>query len=137
MPARCFGSNAAASWGYHYNDLIEEPKPREVVTIFELDSSGEPFAKALYNYLWTPQTDPDGVVHARIDYPGVVVDHASSSTVKTSWPTCADSGAAAFRHHGSGTLRGGFCQFSSAGYTGGNIDDWRIGKGDGCIILWR
>ena len=34
---RCFGSNVAASWGFQYHDLIEEPKPREVVTIFELD----------------------------------------------------------------------------------------------------
>ena len=74
---RCFGSNAAANWGFHYHDLIEEPKPREVITIFELDTSGEPFAKAVYNYVWTPQTDPDGVVHATIDYPGVRVDHAT------------------------------------------------------------
>jgi acetamidase/formamidase len=72
---RCFGSNAAASWGFHYRDLIEEPKPREVVTIFELDTAGEPYAKAVYNYVWTPQTDPDGVVHPTIDYPGVKVDH--------------------------------------------------------------
>ncbi len=74
---RCFGSNAAANWGFHYHDLIEEPKPREVITIFELDTSGEPFAKAVYNYVWTPQTDPDGIVHPTIDYPGVRVDHAT------------------------------------------------------------
>ncbi len=35
---KCFGSNVAANWGFHYHDLIEEPKPREVVTIFELDT---------------------------------------------------------------------------------------------------
>jgi len=23
---RCFGSNVAASWGFHYHDLIEDPK---------------------------------------------------------------------------------------------------------------
>ncbi len=73
---RCFGSNVAASWGFHYHDLIEEPKPREVITIFELDTTGEPFAKAVYNYVWTPQTDPDGIIHPTIDYPGVRVDHA-------------------------------------------------------------
>ena len=33
------------NWGFHYHDLIEEPKPREVITIFELDTSGEPFAE--------------------------------------------------------------------------------------------
>jgi acetamidase/formamidase len=74
---KCFGSNVAANWGFHYRDLIEEPKPREVVTIFELDTSGEPFAKAVYNYVWTPQTDPDGILHSTIDYPGVRVDHAT------------------------------------------------------------
>jgi len=37
---RAFGSNAAAWWGFHYNDLITEPKPREVVTIYELDDDG-------------------------------------------------------------------------------------------------
>src|SRR5207253_263348 len=33
------------------------------------------WAKALYNFQWTPQTDPYGVVHKTIDYPGVPVDH--------------------------------------------------------------
>ena len=80
QPAVCWDARSAPTRRRHgvttINDLIEEPKPREVVTIFELDSSGEPFAKAVYNYIWTPQTDPHGIVHARIDYPGVVVDHA-------------------------------------------------------------
>src|SRR4051812_19674825 len=34
---KAFGSNAAANWGFQYKDLITEPKPREVVTIYELD----------------------------------------------------------------------------------------------------
>jgi AraC-like DNA-binding protein len=33
---RAFGSNAAAYWGFHYTDLLTEPKPREVVTIYEV-----------------------------------------------------------------------------------------------------
>src|SRR5580692_10748811 len=36
---RAFGTNLAANWGYHYHDLIEEPRPREVVTIYELDAA--------------------------------------------------------------------------------------------------
>ena len=80
---KSFGSNAAAWWGFHYNDLIEEPKKREVITIYEVDATGErDWAKALYNFRWTPQTDPFGVVHKIIDYPGVPVDH---STVKENW----------------------------------------------------
>lgn len=38
---RAFGSNAAAWWGFHYEDLLEEPKPREVVTIYEVDCNPE------------------------------------------------------------------------------------------------
>jgi hypothetical protein len=74
---RAFGSNAAAWWGFHYNDLITEPKPREVVTIYELDAAGgRNLARAVYSYRWVPQTDPFGVLHPTIDYPGVPVDHA-------------------------------------------------------------
>ena len=77
-PGKTFGSNAAAWWGFHYKDLLTEPKPREVITIYEVDASGERnWAKAVYNFRWTPQTDPSGVVHKTIDYPGVPVDHAT------------------------------------------------------------
>src|SRR6185312_3703507 len=80
---KSFGSNAAAWWGFHYNDQIEEPKKREVITIYEVDASGErDLAKALYNFRWTPQTDPFGVVHPSAAPPGGPVDH---STVKENW----------------------------------------------------
>src|SRR5438552_6696353 len=73
---KAFGSNAAAWWGFHYNDLVEKPRKREVITIYEIDATGaRNWARAVYNYRWAPQTDPSGVVHATIDYPGVPVDH--------------------------------------------------------------
>ena len=51
---RCFGSNVAAWWGYHYGELIEEPKPRENVTIYEIFADGdEGYAQALYAYRWS------------------------------------------------------------------------------------
>lgn len=31
---KTFGNNAAAWWGFPYNDMVEEPKPREVITIY-------------------------------------------------------------------------------------------------------
>lgn len=126
---RCFGSNAAASWGFHYRDLIEEPKPREVITIFELDTSGEPYARAVYNYIWTPQTDPDGVVHPTIDYPGVRVDH---SLVRKRENILRDVKVPARLHFGTMGLAPSESDFVSSippSYTGGNIDDWRVGKG--------
>ncbi len=74
---RSFGSNVAAWWGYHYGEFIQEPKPRENVTIYEIFADGdEPYAKALYAYRWSPQVDPFGVVHRTYDYPGVPVDKA-------------------------------------------------------------
>jgi len=126
---RCFGSNAAASWGFHYHDLIEEPKPREVITIFELDTSGEPFARAVYNYVWTPQTDPDGIVHPTIDYPGVPVNHA---LVTKRQDILRNVKVPARLHFGTMGLAPAEADFVSSippSYTGGNIDDWRIGKG--------
>ncbi|NEV03174.1 AraC family transcriptional regulator, partial [Bradyrhizobium sp. UFLA 03-164] len=52
---KAFGSNAAASWGYQYNDLIDPPAKRETITIFETDAQAE-WARAGYSYRWTPQT---------------------------------------------------------------------------------
>ena len=126
---RTFGSNAAASWGFHYHDLIEHPKPREVVTIFELDTRGEPVARALYNYVWTPQTDPHGVVHATIDYPGVPVNHA---LVQRRHDILSRVRVPARLHFGTMGLAPAEADYVSSvppGHTGGNIDDWRIGKG--------
>ncbi|WNC95422.1 acetamidase/formamidase family protein (plasmid) [Paraburkholderia sp. FT54] len=126
---RCFGSNVAASWGFHYRDLIEEPKPREVVTIFELDTAGEPYARAVYNYVWTPQTDPDGVVHPNIDYPGVRVDH---KLVTKRENVLRDVKVPARLHFGTMGLAPAEADYVSStppNYTGGNIDDWRAGKG--------
>jgi acetamidase/formamidase len=34
---RAFGSNVAAYWGFHYAELLTEPKPREVITIYEIE----------------------------------------------------------------------------------------------------
>ena len=77
---KSFGSNAAAWWGFQYKDLITDPKPREVCTIYEMDTSGQRnWAQAVYNFRWTPQTDPDEVVRKIIDYPGV-----SLSTIRPS-----------------------------------------------------
>jgi len=134
---RCFGSNAAASWGFHYRDLIEEPKPREVITIFELDTSGEPFAKAVYNYVWTPQTDPDGIVHSTIDYPGVRVDHTLVRKRENILPNVKVPARLHFGTMGLAPAESDFVSSIPPGYTGGNIDDWRIGKGARMYIRSR
>ncbi len=127
---RTFGSNAAAWWGFHYNDLIEEPAQREVITIYELDATGGlNWAKAAYSYVWTPQTDPYGVVHETIDYPGVPVDH---STVEKKEGVLEGVRVPIRPHFGTmgvAPVEADFVDSIPPGYFGGNIDNWRIGRG--------
>ena len=43
---RVFGSSVAAWWGYHYDEFVAEPKPREVVTIYEIFPTIRPRMRA-------------------------------------------------------------------------------------------
>jgi acetamidase/formamidase len=127
---KAFGSNAAAWWGFHYKDLLTEPKPREVITIYEIDAGGESsWAKAVYNFRWVPQTDPFGVRHDIIDYPGVPVDHA---LVSENHGILKDIRIPIRPHFGVIALaprEADIVDSTPPSYFGGNIDDWRIGKG--------
>ena len=130
FPGKAFGSNAAAWWGYHYNDLLTEPKPREIITIYEVDATGERnWAKAVYSYQWTPQTDPFGVVHKIIDYPGVPVNPA---TVEKKFGILKNVRVPIRPHFGVVALaprEADMVDSIPPGYFGGNIDNWRVGKG--------
>ncbi len=127
---KTFGVNASAWWGYHYNDMIEEPKPREVVTIYEIDATGSrDWAKAVYNYRWVPQTDPDGVVHKKIDYPGIPVDHSLITENTDVLKGVRVPIRLHFGTMGVAPVEADFVDSIPPGYFGGNIDDWRIGKG--------
>jgi acetamidase/formamidase len=127
---RAFGSNAAAWWGFQYNDLLTEPKPREVITIYEIDPAGaRNWARAVYNYRWVPQTDPFGVVHRTIDYPGVPVDH---SLVEENHGILKGIRIPVRPHFGVIAVAPREAEFVDSvppGYFGGNVDNWRIGKG--------
>jgi acetamidase/formamidase len=127
---KSFGSNAAAWWGFQYKDLITEPKPREVCTIYEIDTSGQRnWAQAVYNFRWTPQTDPYGVVHKIIDYPGVHVDH---STVQENHGILQNVRIPIRPHFGVMGLAPAEADIVDSippSYFGGNMDNWRVGKG--------
>jgi acetamidase/formamidase len=129
-PGKAFGSNAAAWWGFHYKELITEPKPREVVTIYEIDATGQRnWAKAVYNFQWTPQTDPFGVVHKTIDYPGVPVDH---STIKENHGILKNVRIPIRPHFGVmgvAPKEADYVDSIPPAYFGGNMDNWRVGKG--------
>ncbi|WP_348641055.1 acetamidase/formamidase family protein [Martelella sp. HB161492] len=125
---RCFGSNVSAWWGYHYSELVKEPKQRENVTIFEVFPD-EGFAEALFSYRWTPQTDPFGVVHRTYDYPGVPVDRSSVEVCdlalrRTRIPLRPHFGVIALAPRESE-----FIDSVPPAYFGGNLDNWRLGTG--------
>ncbi len=132
---RSFGSNVAAYWGFHYNDMLTEPKPREVVTIFEVETGHDrSCAHALYNYRYTPQVDPDGVLHERYDYPGVPVDQAS---ILKNFEVLQGVEIPVRPHFGFVALApayDGLVDTVPPGDFGGNIDNWRLGPG-GSIFL--
>jgi acetamidase/formamidase len=101
-----------------------------VITIYEVDASGErDFAKAVYNFRWVPQTDPFGVVHKTIDYPGVPVDHTKT---KRKFGVLKNVRIPIRPHFGVLGLAPSEAEIVDSippSYTGGNIDNWRIGKG--------
>lgn len=125
---RAFGSNAATWWGFHYRDLLTEPRPREVITIYEVDCLGD-YARAAYSFRWTPQRDPSGVLHPTIDYPGIPVDH---STVVENHNVLKGIKIPLRPHFGFIGLapkEEGIVDSIPPSYFGGNLDNWRAGPG--------
>ena len=126
---KAFASNVSAWWGYQYKDMIAGGDLHETVTIFEIDVDAPSVARPLYSYRWTPQTDPSGVIHATIDYPGVRVDHA---TVRKHDGILAGIEVPARMHFGFvgvAPREADFVDSIPPGPFGGNIDNWRAGKG--------
>jgi acetamidase/formamidase/AraC-like DNA-binding protein len=127
---RVFGSSVAAWWGYHYGEFLAGPKPREAVTIYEIfDQSEAPHARALYSYRWEPQTDPFGVVHATYDYPGVPV---APGSVKRRHGVLDGIRIPLRPHFGVIAVaprEADFVDSVPPSYFGGNLDNWRLGKG--------
>ena len=125
-----FGSNAAAWWGFQYKDLITGDKPREVVTIYELDATGaRDWARAIYNFRWPTITDPSGIVHETIDYPGLPVDHTKTQKTLDVLKGVRIPVRPHFGTMGLAPKEADYVNTIPPSYTGGNIDNWRIGKG--------
>ncbi|MCK0207373.1 acetamidase/formamidase family protein [Starkeya koreensis] len=130
-----FGSNAAAAWGFHHDDILDEPRKREVITIYRTDAAGESgFAEAVYSFRWAPQTDPFGVVHETIDYPGVPVDHR---LIEKREGVLAGARIPVRPHFGFIAVaprESDMVDSVPPGYFGGNIDNWRAGKGSSVYL---
>lgn len=126
---KAFASNVSAWWGYQYKDMLEAGDTHENVTIFEIDLHAPTAARPLYSYLWTPQTDPSGILHPTMDYPGVRVDHQS---VRHQTEILAGVEVPARMHFGFvgvAPREADFVDSIPPGPFGGNIDNWRAGKG--------
>jgi acetamidase/formamidase/AraC-like DNA-binding protein len=133
---KAFGSNAATFWGFQYNDLLTQPNPREIVTIFEVESGKErlPTAHAVYSYRWTPQTDPSGIVHERYDYPGVPVD---PETIERNYEILRDVEIPVRPHFGViavAPAHAGPVDSIPPSSFGGNLDNWRTGPGSSVFL---
>jgi acetamidase/formamidase len=127
---KTFGSNAAAWWGFQYDNVKEDPAPREVITIYEMDATGQQnWATAAYRFKWTPQTTPDSKVHNTIDYPGIIVDH---STVEEIEETLEGVKIPLRLHLGSMGIAPSEVDVVDSippSYFGGNLDNRNIGIG--------
>jgi acetamidase/formamidase/AraC-like DNA-binding protein len=132
---RVFGSSVAAWWGYHFNEFLTEPKPREAVTIYEIFTADEaPHARALYSYRWEPQTDPFGVVHRSYDYPGVPV---APDSIKRRHGVLDGIRIPLRPHFGVIAVAPRELDFVDSippSYFGGNLDNWRLGKGSAVYL---
>jgi acetamidase/formamidase/AraC-like DNA-binding protein len=132
---RVFGSSVAAWWGYHYGEFVAEPQPREVVTIYEIfNDAASPHARAAYSYRWEPQTDPSGVTHHTYDYPGVPVPPRS---VKRRHDVLDGIRIPLRPHFGVIALaprEADFIDSIPPSYFGGNLDNWRLGKGSAVYL---
>jgi len=130
-----FGSNAAAAWGYHYDDLLDGPRDREIVTIYRTDAEGKSgFAEALYSYRWEPQTDPFGVIHETIDYPGVPVDHSRIVERHGIMPGMKIPVRPHFGFIAVAPREADIVDSVPPAYFGGNVDNWRAGKGSSVYL---
>lgn len=133
---KAFGSNAATFWGFHYSDLLTEPKQREVITIYEVEHGGArpPSAHAVYSFRWTPQTDPSGRVHVRYDYPGVPVNPA---TIERNYEILRNVEIPIRPHFGVIALapaHSGLVDSVPPNSFGGNLDNWRTGPGSSVFL---
>lgn len=126
---KAFASNVSAWWGYQYKDMIVGGDLHETVTIFEIDVDAPAVARPLYSYRWTPQTDPSGVVHQTLDYPGVRVDHASVRKQEGVLSGVEVPARMHFGFVGVAPREADFVDTIPPGPFGGNMDNWRAGKG--------
>ena len=110
-------------------DRAEEARGRHASTK-STPTSRAPHAKAVYNFRWTPQTDPFGVRHddhrlpRRAGRPGHGGQALRRAGQCARVPIRPHFGVLAVAPRESGLI-----DSIPPGYFGGNLDNWRAGKG--------
>ncbi len=131
--ARLLAATRQPGGAFTTRTLIEEPKPREVITIYEVDATGErDCAKAVYNFRWYPPKDP--FAQAARDHR--LPRRAGEPPHRRRRETGRHPEERARRRPGRISAVMGLAPKEAdmvdsipPSYTGGNIDNWRIGKG--------
>jgi acetamidase/formamidase/AraC-like DNA-binding protein len=135
LQGKSYGVNAAARWGFHYNQMLEEPKRREVITVFEMNGLSEGSnARALYSFRWKPQIDPSGRTHSTMDYPGIPVRH---DTIEKNYSFLRGVSIPVRPHFGVIALapkEANLVDSVPPAYFGGNLDNWRAAKGSSVFL---
>jgi len=93
-----------------------------------------------YNYVWTPQTDPDGIVHPHHRLSRRAGRPRQGSSARTNILSSRQRGlprAFISAPMGLAPVRSRLCQLLPPSYTGGNIDDWRNRKGRAHVLSDR
>lgn len=126
---KCFASNAAAWWGFQYNDYLNAQQRREITTIYEISLKDPAFAQAIYSYVWKPQTDPFGVRHDTMDYPGLPIDRSTIEEVRSVLKGVRIPARPHFGFIATAPREMDLIDSIPPGYFGGNMDNWRAGEG--------
>ena len=131
---RVFGSSVAAWWGYHFGELLTEPKQREVVTIYEIGRGRPrtPCPRAVFLPLDSRKPiRPERAAPNLYDYPGIPVDGSTRS--RRLFMACSTASSIPLRPHfgviGVAPREAGLVDSVPPAYFGGNLDNWRLGKG--------
>ncbi|GGJ12674.1 hypothetical protein GCM10010885_22530 [Alicyclobacillus cellulosilyticus] len=113
IPRHPYGSNVTASWGYLYSDL----GPEEWVTIYEFDEAYRT-ARPIFRFTYPGRYDVPGQIIAADEVQREPISRSISVPLR---PHVGCAGVAPEWSGRQSTV--------PPGHHGGNVDNWRLGKG--------
>lgn len=113
--AGSYGVNAAVRWGFQYNQLLNEPKRREIITIYRVDG-----------------VDPGAHVRAVRSFPVDLMGvdrHDEGGSCSEAFKRVAVPVRPHFGIVGLAPKEANVVDSVPPAYFGGNLDNWRVGRG--------